>query len=154
MGKKKPLIQAACICENVLIDADGTASLIRIIDKFQATVPKDLPEGIPAGFPVKIFIRLGSGNFKGKGTLSIQSKRPDGTIGGKVDVPVDLPGGTQGVQINTGFLVLKPQNGVYWFDVSWDDEILTSFAGEVILVEGPPTPAATSLTATPAQIAG
>ena len=128
MPNAKPYLQMACICENILLDKDGVASLIRIVDKFQAHVPKELPPGIPAGFPLNIFIRLASGGFKGLGKVRIQGRRPDGTLGGKVETDVESPGGNAGMQIKTGFHVITPQSGVWdltkWDQASWSTNII------------------------------
>jgi hypothetical protein len=149
MPNTKPFVQVACICENILIDKDEAASLIRIVDKFQAHLPKNAPANIPAGFPVQIFIRLGSGDIKGPGKVSIQGRRPDETMGGRAEFAVEMPGGARSIQIKTGFVILNPQNGFYWFDVSWNDELLTSIPAEVTLVEVPEAPATTPTIATP-----
>ena len=149
MPNTKPFVQAAFICEQLLLEKDDVVSAIRIVDNFQAKIPKNLPEGMPAGFPINIFIRLGSGDIKGPGRISVQSRRPDGTLGGKAETTVEFPGGGRGIQFKTGFHVLAPQNGLYWFDVYWNDEILTSISAEVTVVEGPSLAPAAGIIATP-----
>jgi hypothetical protein len=141
MENTKPLVQAACICENVLLDKDGPASLIRIIDQITVHIPSNAPKGIPAGFPVQLFVRVGSGAFKGSGEISVQPKRPDGTRGGRIVAPIELLGEQRGVQFKSGFHVINPQQGVYWFDVLWNGEFLTSIPLEVTLAEAPIAPA-------------
>jgi len=138
MPNTKPFVQVACICENAILEKDGTASLIRLVDRFEASLPKNLPAGMPAGFPVTIFIRLGAGDIKGSGKVSIQARRPDGTLGGKGESVIELLGIGRGIQFKTVFHILAPQNGLYWFDVYWNDEFLTSISAEVTIVEGPP----------------
>jgi hypothetical protein len=110
MPNTKPFVQVACICENVLIEKDEVASVIRMVDHFQASLPKNLPAGMPAGFPVSIFIRLGAGDLKGAGRVLIQARRPDGTLGGKGESVVEFPGAGRGVQFKTVFHILNPQN--------------------------------------------
>ena len=137
MGNTKPFVQAACLCENVLIEKDGVPSLIRLIDKIDAQIPKDKPADIPSGFPVTFFIRLGSAEALGSGKILIQPKRPDGTLGGKIEVEVALPGKGHGVQFKAPFMVLNPQAGFYWFNVFWNGDFITSFPMEVTLTEVP-----------------
>jgi hypothetical protein len=139
------MVAVACICENVLLGSDNIASLIRIVDKFEAQIPKGLPPTIPIGFPLNIFIRLTFVEIPGAGeaVISVQAKKPDGTFGGKAVTPVHLNPDTRTVQVRTGFHVLAPQNGFYWFDVYWNDEMLTSILAEVKLVEVATPPAGT-----------
>lgn len=124
MANSKPFIQAACICENVLFEKDDVASIIRIVDKFDIEIPDNLPPNVPFGFPISMFIRIKLGGLK-SGTMSIQSRRPDGTQGGRQNIPIP-EGDHDGAQFRTAFHVLKPQAGEYWFDVLWENELLTS----------------------------
>lgn len=124
MGNTKPFVQAACICENVLFDKDNVASVIRIVDKFDIEVPDNMPADLPFGFPITMFIRIKFSGVK-EGVISVQARRPDGTQGGRQNVPIPK-GEHDGAQFKTAFHVLKPQNGVYWFDVLWENELLTS----------------------------
>lgn len=126
MGNSLPLVHAACICEKVLLEKDNAASLIRIIDTITAHIPKDVPPDARAGFPITAFIRLGSGDLSEKGKVAIHPRRPDGTKGGRFEVDVELGGGAKSAQLKIGFHVVKPQDGVYWFDVFWNDSFLTS----------------------------
>lgn len=137
MGNPKPLIQAACICDNIIIDGEGVATLIRIIDKIQVNIPTGLPAGLQAGFPLNIFVRVGAGEARGSGTVSIQARKPDGKSGGKAISHAVFSETHHGVQVKTQFQVVGPQDGIYWFDVLWNDELLTSFPLEVKLVAEP-----------------
>lgn len=131
MSNSKPFIQAACICENILFDKDNVASLIRIVDKFEIEVPDNLPPNVPLGFPIVMFVRIKLGDIK-TGTISVQARRPDGTQGSRQNIPVP-EGSHDGAQFKTSFHVLNPQAGVYWFDVFWENELLTSVPMTVVL---------------------
>jgi len=140
MGSPKPFIHAACICENVLIDKDNVASLIRVVDTFTLEVPDSHPPGVPIGFPVTLFISVKSGGMTGEGKLAVQPKRPDGTLGGRQEFPAVLSGAGTGAQYKLGFTVLNPQEGLYWFDVLWDGDLLTSVPAHVKLLKQQPFP--------------
>jgi hypothetical protein len=141
MGIIKPLVQAACICENVLLDKDGVASLIRIIDQISVEIPEGIPKAmrLQAGFPIQIFVRIGSGDLIENGTLSIHGVRPDGTRHGKIEAKVELKGAQHGTQVRSGFTVVDPQRGIYWFEVYWNNDLLTKMPLEVKLA-APPNP--------------
>jgi hypothetical protein len=135
MPNTKPFVQAACLCENVILEPNGVASLIRIVDKFEVTIPEDLPLALPPGFPVTMFIALKSGDMKGTIKIRIQARRPDGTFGDSIEWPVALTGGSQGGQLRVNFTILNPQTGLYWFDVLFGDELLTSVPADVKVVK-------------------
>lgn len=134
MPDAKPFVQAACICENVLFDKDNVASVIRIVDTFKAEVPDNLPAGMPFGFPITVFVRLAFGEAKATGNISIQPRRPDGTLGTRQNVPIP-EGNFQNAQFKSGFHILSPQQGMYWFDIYWNDNFLTSIPATVTVTQ-------------------
>lgn len=132
MGNSKAFVQTACICENVLFDKDNVASIIRIVDRFDVEVPDNLPPDLPFGFPITMFIRVKFADPKTSGLISVQAKRPDGTLGGRQNIPIP-EGDHDGAQFKTIFNILKPQSGMYWFDVLWDNEPITSVPMTVVI---------------------
>jgi hypothetical protein len=126
MANSKPLLSVACACENVLLDKNNVVSIIRIVENLEAQVPANLPPGFPPAFPLTLFVGIKAGDIVGTGTISIRARRPDGTSGGNSDVSVELSGKTSGANVRSNFVVVSPQDGTYWFDVFWNDEIPTS----------------------------
>lgn len=137
MGSTRPFVEAACICENVIIDREGVASIIRIVDKFAAEIPEGFPAGIPPGFPVTVYVRLKSGGAARSGQVSVRAKRPDGTQGGRIDAKMDFTAPQHGVHFSSQFHIIKPQSGIYWFEVFWNEEHLTSFSADVTVKSVP-----------------
>ena len=74
-----PHVAAAFFCERVLIERDGAASAIRIVDTMIAEVPNEL--GVNQGIPVDltIFVSLKAGEFKGIASVAVQHTPPGGT---------------------------------------------------------------------------
>ena len=147
MGNAKPYLQAACVCENILIEPDTVPSLIRIVGKFIITPPDiEMPKGIPTGFPMKLFVSFKRGDSIGKGKVSVYGTRPDGSDGPKTDTEVVFPGGVSGTaQIKADFHIIDPQAGTYWFNVLWDDELITKIPVEVEITK-PAQPPVASVT--------
>lgn len=140
MGSTKPFVEVACICEQVIIDKTNVASIIRIVDQFSAEIPENLPPAFPPGFPITIYVRLKSGGPARSGKVTVQAKRPDGTLGGKIEANMKFEAPQHGVHFQSQFHIVKPQDGVYWFEVYWDEEHLTSFSAHVT-VKSVPMPA-------------
>lgn len=122
----KPFVQVACICEKVLREQDNVPSIIRIVEVFTFDAPPKLPPGISAAvaLPLTIFVALVAGDVVGEHTLSINLTRPNGTSTRVSDLPVVFVGGG-GVNLQIGFNLQSPEEGQYWFDVLWVDEVLT-----------------------------
>lgn len=148
MSTTKPWVQVACVCENVLFDKENTASLIRIVDSFTAHIPKDLPKGIPAGFQLNLFVRLAFPDTIVAGRVAVQARNPDGTKGPKTLTPFEASP-RRNLQLKIEFHILSPQAGGYWFDVFWDDEVITSVPINVKLAQYGAIPDATVRLANP-----
>lgn len=124
----KPLVQAACICENVLIEPDGVASLIRLVDTYtlQLPDPNELPllPGV-LGLQLAAFVALKSGDVVGEFEIELQLTDPDGKRQAIRKWPVVMNGGEHGATLRLKFALGNPKQGLYWFDVLWNDEALT-----------------------------
>ena len=70
MANPKPFVQAACICEKVLVEPDKVASLIRVVDTYFLERPKEpLPPNVEARLDLTIFVSLKSGDVTGYGRV-------------------------------------------------------------------------------------
>jgi hypothetical protein len=135
MGNAKPTAEIVCVCENVITDARGTASLISIIERIDAAIPADLPPDAVAGFPVKSFLRLRAAKPLQKGTVRLLVHKPLGGVGVDAKMPVafkDHP--RANFQATFELVIAKPENGSYRFEFLWDEEPLTSVSIEVKLM--------------------
>jgi len=115
----KPFVQAACICEKVLIEPDNVPTLVRVVDTFTLSVPSAVPP------TVTIFVSLKSGDVVGEFEVGLRLRSPDGEDHPPRKWPVELRGGEHGANLKIDVALAEPQPGLYWFDVLWGDEILT-----------------------------
>ncbi len=145
MPNTKPLVCVACVCEKVLYERDGVLSAIRIVDVLYVPAqnrPSDLSDvalSVP-GVSLNILVSLKSGDLKGTSDIGLRMRSPSGRI---VELPQKFPvtfiGGEQGVNLHVVFVLetkTKGEFGLFWFDVYWSGEVLTSIPFK--LVEGPP----------------
>ena len=125
MANTKPYVAAALLCEKVLHDADGVASLIRIVDRFTIIVPK-LPSNIAPSVELTGYFALKSGEVRGTSEITLKLRKPDGQV---VDVPnkwpITLNGDEHGATV-TLHLGLPPVWGLYWLELHWNGELLSS----------------------------
>jgi hypothetical protein len=127
--KAKPFVQAAVFCEQVVIDADGVANAMRIVDTYYVNeVPPNAPPGMIRGIEVQGLISLKSGDVVGPRTIMLIAEDP---LGDRREVSpaggwqVSFKGGAHGVSIKLDFGLPVNQFGVCWFDLLADGELIT-----------------------------
>jgi hypothetical protein len=126
-----PHVSAALICEKVLMEAGNIPSFIRVVDRF--TIPKFT--GLPAGvqlpqqvvqFSFVVILKagdLGSGSHK----LKIRFQKPDGSyVSPDQELSIFFQGGDDnGVMHTLPVGLPAPEEGLHWFEVYFEDQLLT-----------------------------
>jgi hypothetical protein len=139
MPNTKPFVAAACACEKVLNEPDGAVSAIRIIDTLTLTRPAALPAEAPLVTHFKLLVLLKSGDVEGKSELAVKLRNPNGRVTSSFGPwPIILTGGEQGAALALNFDMLVTDYGLYWFDVYWNGEQLSSIP--LKLKRGEPVP--------------
>jgi len=126
-----PYVTLATICEKVLQEADGVISLIRTVDRIVVTAtvrgqgdspPAELPQGL---LQPTLVVALRAGDAIGRHPVSIRVEQPTGVSLPPQTFDVNFEGGVAG-GVN---LILQMQiealEGLYWFDVLVNDDLLT-----------------------------
>lgn len=139
MANTKPYVAVACVCEKVLLESDGVASLIRVVDTYHLQMPEtapELPTNVKAVVELTAFVSVKSGDVIGQHEIGLVLRMPDGKSTPRQKWPVVLNGGEHGANLKMDFrLPQPPQLGLYWFDVLWADDILTSIPFRLKLAE-------------------
>lgn len=123
-----PYVQAACFCENIIVDSTGAVSLIRIIDTITHTAkgpepPEDLPE---ISYTLKLALLLKAGKATGRSELRIEPETPDGLYADPMRLSIQLGSDESGYSVLTDFTARLTMEGLYWFHIYVDDRHLTS----------------------------
>ena len=127
MPNTRPLVAAATICEKVLQEKDGVLSAIRIVDTFYAVTPQsNLPEDVKAGTQVTALISLKSGDITGSQEVQLVARKPSGEVKEVGKWPVIFKGGEHGANFTINMMISATDFGLWWFDVIWQGEVLTS----------------------------
>src|SRR5919199_274808 len=74
-----PYVQAATFCEKVLMEQDGTPSLIRVIDRIIASAPggpAELPEGMILQTTLAVFLK--PDDARGRHPVTVRPQLPSG----------------------------------------------------------------------------
>lgn len=121
-----PYVSAALICEKVLQEKDESITLVRIADRIQYNIEgPGLPPNIKPMIAVQGFISLKSGPITGEHTVSIVAENPDGKRKAIWGAAIKLLGKDQGNNIIINMNLGIDHDGLYWFDVLFDDASLT-----------------------------
>lgn len=134
MQPKGPYVAIACFCERVLQEQDGVLSAIRIVDQVKKREGTILPE--ESTHAINILIVLKAGDFDWTGELEIRANSPSGKVTkkGEAKFPVELKRGKAcNFIINTG--VPLSEDGTYWYDVLFDNRLLTRMPMSVSVLE-------------------
>ena len=122
-----PYIQMAGLCDLVLEEKTGVLSLIRIIDTITHTearpdAPAEMP---PVTYPMKMVIMLKSGRARGRHELKIIPELPSGEVKSPLSRTVHMEGEERGVNTIINMVFTFTTEGLYWFNVYFDDSLLT-----------------------------
>ena len=131
---KGPYLAAALLCEKVLQEKDGILSAIRIIDRIIATAQGSQPPEQMPPVPVNItaLLILKSGDVRGSHTINIQPVAPSDFRSPAISWPIFLEGEDRGANIVLQIVFQAKEEGLYWFEVTFKDELLTRIPLRVV----------------------
>lgn len=132
--ERGPYLTTATFCEQVLQEATGVLSLIRIIDRMNITAsgptaPEDMP---PAQLNWTLVISLKSGDARGSHPVKIVPQLPSGETKDPIILSVHLEGDNKGQNIVSKMNMTLEIPGIYWFNIYVDDQLITRVPLEVI----------------------
>lgn len=122
-----PYLKMACFCERLLREADGVATVVRVIDRLTHTAagpdaPAEMP---PVTFEMKLVIMLISGAALGRHELKIERELPSGISEKPLALTVQMEGRDRGANVVMDVKTTFTIEGLYWFNIYLDDALLT-----------------------------
>ena len=142
MAHEYPYLAFAFACERVLQEQDGVLSAIRIVDGLLIRKNEAKPAPDASGVQgITFLIGLKSGNYKGTGKLRLTGHAPSGKAltPEQTGIDIELKGGHHGANLIINAGLPFSEEGVYWFDVCFDDRVLTRMPVSVSVFETPST---------------
>lgn len=129
-----PFLSMAFFCDRVIEGKDNVLSAIRIVDRWMHVIqgseaPKDMP---PVAVNLSLLIGFKSGTARGSHTLLVQSEQPSGIKGAALSFPVLFEGEDRGMNLNLQMAFQAEVEGLYWFDVKIDDQLVTRIPLRVV----------------------
>jgi len=127
MPASRPLVAAALVCEKILTEKDNVSSAIRIVDTFYLNESPQLSDEMPVGVNMNLLLMLKSQNPIPSGEVSMKMRTPSAQT---KDLPnkytLTIKGGEAGSALHIAFVVALKEYGLFWFDILWNGEVLTS----------------------------
>lgn len=120
----RPLVQLAAICQTAIPEANGFLSIIRIIDRFPVQGVTDQMPPQPL-HNLCLAVILKSGEMDGRFTMKIVPETPSGKRLQAVEVPVLFEKNERGVATIMPLALVAEEEGLYWFDVTIEQDVLT-----------------------------
>jgi hypothetical protein len=129
-----PWVQMALFCEKALQESDGVISPIRVVDRvFHSAMSPTPPAAMPP-FPYQLtmVVALKAGEATGRSTVAIETESPDGITraGPSFDVLWEAP--DRGNNLIVGMQMVFEKEGLYWFNVLCDGQLLTRIPLRVV----------------------
>jgi hypothetical protein len=107
-------------------DKTGAISIVRMIDR--VNIAGQAPEMPPSPVKITLVLALKAGFMHQKAMLRIKPVPPSGKDLPPIELGVLFEGGERGVQCVFPLQMILNEEGLYWFDVSVDDQPLTRIA--------------------------
>lgn len=122
-----PHIQVAAFCEQVIEEKTGVLSLIRLIDTVTQTEsgsepPAEMP---PLTWRMKLVLALKPDRARGRHEIKLVPEQPSGETKEPMQLSVNLEGEERGQNIIFDMVFTFAFEGLYWFNVFFDDTLFT-----------------------------
>jgi hypothetical protein len=132
----RPWLQLACFCEKVLREQDSVLSLIRIVDCWSFT--GNSREMSPQVIRCFLVFGFKAGSMRGRLPLKLQAHSPSFKELPATTLPLlfegdDARGAYSVLELN----ITVDEEGVYWWDVRLEDEIITKVPMKVVYRQMP-----------------
>jgi hypothetical protein len=142
MANAKPHVAVACVCEKVLIEPDNVVSVIRIVDTFYLQIPEGFSAvpSRPLGVALTAFVSVKAGDVTGQHEIGLVLRQPNGKKGDPKKWPIVMNQPEEGANLKIDFILTgndgaPPELGLYWFDVLWGEEVLSSIPFKLMRAE-------------------
>ena len=135
----RPLVQLAVICQTAIPEANGYLSIIRIIDRFPVQGMTDQMQPQPL-HNLCLAVMLKSGEMEGRYTMKIIPETPSGKRLQALEVPVLFEKNERGVATIMPLGLIAEEEGLYWFDITIEQDVLTRIPLRVMYQKVQPIP--------------
>lgn len=140
--ERGPYVQAALICEKVIEDNERVLTLVRIVDRItHSATGLAAPETMPTfSYPMSLVIMLKSGPARGTYPVRFDTESPSGARQQGPSFSVHLEGEDRGHNLVLNMNTTFTEQGLYWFDIYFDNDLITRIPLRVVYTRTIPSP--------------
>lgn len=129
-----PYVKSAVFVNQVIEGKDNVLTLVRVIDRLTTSasgqsVPEEMPE---ATFSMRAVLMFTAGKARGRHQVRIVREAPNAERRDIWSGGIHFEGEHQAHNLNLGLHETFSLEGVYWYDVYIDDELMTRMPFQVI----------------------
>ncbi len=122
-----PYVQVAAFCDQTIEDKQGSLSLIRLIDTLTHAergpeAPREMP---PVPYKLTLVVCVKAGRARGRGEVRVVPEMPSGEMKDPLLLTVHLEGDDRGQNLIFNINMTFTLEGLHWFNVYYDDALLT-----------------------------
>jgi hypothetical protein len=127
----RPFVQVAAICQTPMQETNGLFSVVRIMDRVPVFGVTDemKPQGLNM---LSLVVILKAGEMSGKYTLHIIPQKPSGQRLPPISTQVLFERDERGVVLTIPVPLVADEEGLYWFDVMLQEDLLTRIPLRVV----------------------
>jgi len=118
-----PYVQLATFCDMAIEDKSGALCIIRLIDRY--TVTGQTPEIQPTPINLTLAFSLKAGLMSQRARIQIKPNTPSGKELAAFEFNALFEGNERGVQGIFPVRMVLHEEGLYWFDLRVDEQLLT-----------------------------
>jgi|ERR1700693_745384 len=135
----RPYVQVAAICQVALQEANNFLSIIRIIDRvpLQGFTPEMQPQPLH-NFMLAIVLK--SGGMRMKCQITVKIETPTAQKATLFESSALFEGEDRGIQIVAPVAYIAKEEGLYWFEISVEEDVLTKIPLRVMYQKIQPMP--------------
>lgn len=131
--ERGPYVQIAAFCERVLAETDGVLSLVRVVDVITHSehgplAPQEMPE---VHYPLNMLIVFKAGSVRGRHEVTVTPELPSGEALPPVTISILFEGEGRGALVRSQLDMPFRMEGLYWFNVRFDGQVITRMPLEV-----------------------
>lgn len=134
-----PFVNVACICQVPMQEANGVLSIIRVMDRVQVIgiTPQMQPQPLQN---LALVVVLRSGTLREQHTLRLVPVTPSGESLPETEFKVLFEGDDRGPAVMTPVGLVATEEGLYWFDLYLELQLLARIPLRVFYQRVPTLP--------------
>jgi hypothetical protein len=120
-----PYVSMAVFCQRLDQQPDGTVDVIGVVDGVRVDATMESADAEAALIRLMGLVSIRAGQVRGRHAMALRAHFPSGDLGASLNRQVELTDREPGATISFPIELQAHEAGTYWFDVFFDERLLT-----------------------------